>query len=149
MGRKSKYETHVQPHLEDIKEWITEETEGDIAKRLRISQQSFENYKKNYPELQEALRCGKEELISELRQTLKRKARGYTYTETKTIIRDDGKNKVKIIEKNERYAHPDTGAIHLLLKNLDKTWRNDDHETMEIKKKQVELTERKLENEEW
>lgn len=149
MGRKNRYETHVYPYLERIREWITEETEGDIAKRLKISQQSFEKYKKNYPELMDALRGGKEELISELRQTLKRKARGYKYTETKTTIREENGKKIKQVEKHERYAHPDTGAIHLLLKNMDKTWRNDDHETMEIKRKQVEISEKKAEAEEW
>jgi hypothetical protein len=147
MGRRNKYETHVLPKLDKVKEWVSDYTERDIAKMLGITQQSFENYKKAYPELQEALRKGKEELILDLRNTLKRKAKGYTYTETKTVTREENGKKTTVIEKYEKYAQPDTGAIHLLLKNLDPTWRNDDAQTMELKRRQVELAEKKAEDE--
>ena len=53
---------------------------------------------------------------------------------------------MKVIEKYKKYAHPDTGAIHLLLKNLDDTWRNDDKATMDIKRGQLELAREKEEN---
>ena len=49
----------------------------------------------------------------------------------------------------KKYAVPDTGAIHLLLKNNDPEWHNDDKQTMELKKKQVELQERKIELDEF
>ena len=147
MGRRNKYETHVLPKLDKVKEWVSDYTERDIAKMLGITQQSFENYKKAYPELQEALRKGKEELILDLRNTLKRKAKGYTYTETKTVTREENGKKTTVIEKYEKYAQPDTGAIHLLLKNLDPAWRNDDAQTMELKRRQVELAEKKAEDE--
>ena len=66
--------------------------------------------------------------------------------ETKRTIREiDGKRTV-LIEEYERYAQPDTGAIHLLLKNLDDTWRNDDKATMDIKRGQLELAREKEEN---
>jgi len=97
----------------------------------------------------DALRQGKEDLIVSLKETLIKKAMGYHYTETKTTIRDENGKKVKVIEKNEKYAQPDTGAIHLLLKNLDKEWRNDDQTTIDLKRKQVELTEKKIEQNEW
>ena len=53
------------------------------------------------------------------------------------------------IEIYKKYAQPDTGAAHLLLKNLDPNWRNDDAETMKIKKKTVELQQQKLEQDNW
>ena len=64
----------------------------------------------------------------------------------KTIVREDGGATAKVIEKYKKYAHPDTGAIHLLLKNLDDTWRNDDKATMDIKRGQLELAREKEEN---
>ena len=80
---------------------------------------------------------------------LQKKAQGYYYEETKTCVREvDGKS-VKVIEKYKKYAHPDTGAIHLLLKNLDDTWRNDDAETMKIKKDQLKIQKEKAENSAW
>ena len=42
MGRKNKYESHVQPNLEKIADWIQILNEDQIVWRLGISQRSFE-----------------------------------------------------------------------------------------------------------
>lgn len=150
MGRKGKYETHVKPYLQQISEWYQDMDERQIAvERLGIAVSSFENYKKKYPELREALRKGKEQLISELKASLKKKAKGFTYEETKTTIRDEGGKKVTTIEKFKKYAQPDTGAIHLLLKNIDPSWTNDDQTTIDLKREQLELARQKAENDNW
>jgi hypothetical protein len=149
MGRKNKYETHVKPHLKDIPKWYEIMTESQIAKKLGISVASFEIYKNKYPELVECLKKSKEALIDELKATLKMKAKGFTYKETKKTIRSVGGEKVVVIEEYEKYAQPDTGAIHLLLKNIDASWHNDDVATLELKRKQLDLTERKIEQNEW
>ncbi len=146
MAQKGKYETHVKPRLKEIAEWYEFYTEGQIAKKLGITQRTFTSYKKDHAELQEALISGRDALITELKKTMKQKAKGFTYTETKRTIREiDGKRTV-LVEEYERYAQPDTGAIHLLLKNLDDTWRNDDKATMDIKRGQLELAREKEEN---
>lgn len=146
MAQKGKYETHVKPRLKEIAEWYEFYTEGQIAKKLGITQRTFTSYKKDHAELQEALISGRDALITDLKKTMKQKAKGFTYTETKRTIREiDGKRTV-LIEEYERYAQPDTGAIHLLLKNLDDTWRNDDKATMDIKRGQLELAREKEEN---
>ena len=146
MAQKGKYETHVKPRLKEIAEWYEFYTEGQVAKKLGITQRTFTSYKKDHPELQEALISGRDALITDLKKTMKQKAKGFTYTETKRTIREiDGKRTV-LIEEFERYAQPDTGAIHLLLKNLDETWRNDDKATMDIKRGQLDLAREKEEN---
>ena len=150
MGRKSRYETHVLPYLQQIQEWCQDLDERQIAvERLGIAVSTWENYKKKYPELQEALRKGKQQLVGDLKAALKKKAKGYTYEETKTIIRDEGGKKITTIEKYKKYAHPDTGAIHLLLKNLDPEWTNDDQKTIDLKREQLELAKQKAENDNW
>ena len=53
------------------------------------------------------------------------------------------------MEEYEKYAPPDTGAIHLLLKNIDPNWKNDDDRTYELKKKQVEIAEKKADDTNW
>lgn len=146
MGRKGRYETHVQPFLPQIAEWYELLTEGQIAKKLGISVASFENYKNQHQELRDCLKHGRENLIEDLKNTLKKKARGFTYEETKTYIKEEGGKSVKIIEKYKRYAQPDTGAIHLLLKNLDDTWRNDDKVSVDLKREKMELEKQKAEN---
>ena len=148
-GRKNKYETHVKPNFEKIKKWYLTKTETQIANKLGVTIQSWIKYKNQYPELRECLQESKDDLVDELKGILKKKAQGFYYTETtKTIIEEDG-NKIKKMEERQRYAQPDTGAIHLLLKNLDDEWHNDDKQTLDLKRKQVELTEQKITNEEW
>ena len=149
MGRRSKYETHVQPYLEDIRRWVIDLNEGQIAEKLGITQASFDKYKKENEELQKALVMGKQDLAIELKDTLRKKAKGFYYTETKTFIKKEGEKEVKTIEKNEKYAQPDTGAIHLLLKNIDPAWHNDDAITLEFKKMQQELDKERLEMQKW
>ena len=150
MGRKSKYETHVQPFLEQISKWYEELDEKQIAtEKLGLGISTWEKYKHEHPELVKALRDGKLNLIGELKMSLKKKAKGFYYEETKTSIREENGKQVKVVEKYKKYAQPDTGAIHLLLKNLDDTWRNDDKVTTELKKKQAEINERKVDQNEW
>lgn len=151
---KSKYDSHVKPHLDKITKWTEDLTDEQIAARLKISRKSFIEYKKQHPELVEALEKGKKRLVVELKDTLKKKAKGFYYEEVKTvkIHNPDSEAEQEWIEKievNRKYAQPDTGAAHLLLKNLDPTWRNDDAETMKLKKQQVEIQKQKLEQDNW
>lgn len=151
---KSKYDSHVKPHLDKITKWTEDLTDEQIAARLKISRKSFIEYKKQHPELVEALEKGKKRLVVELKDTLKKKAKGFYYEEVKTvkIHNPDSEAETEWIEKieiNRKYAQPDTGAAHLLLKNLDPEWRNDDAETMKLKRKTVELQQQKLEQDNW
>lgn len=144
MGRKNKYETHIKPHLKDIPKWYETQTEAQIYKRLNISHTSWEKYKNEYPELRDCLRQSKENFCEELKGILKMKALGFSYTEKKVRTIDDGEHEpTTITDVMTKYAQPDTGAIHLLLKNLDEDWHNDDKPTMELKKKQTEIMEKK------
>lgn len=151
---KSKYDSHVKPHLDKITKWTEDLTDEQIAARLKISRKSFIEYKKQHPELVEALEKGKKRLVVELKDTLKKKAKGFYYEEVKTVKihnpdTDAEQDWIEKIEINRKYAQPDTGAAHLLLKNLDPTWRNDDAETMKLKKQQVEIQKQKLEQDNW
>lgn len=149
MGRNNKFDTHVRPRFEEIKVWYQDLTEKEITKKLGISVRAWENYKKEYPELVEVLKDSKTELKRELKESLKKKAKGYYYEETKTFIREENGKTVKTVEKFKKYAQPDTGAIHLLLKNIDDDWRNDDLVTIKRKEKELQLRERQIENNEW
>ena len=90
-------------------------------------------------------------LVQELRGALVKKALGYQFTETKVYKKTD-KNGNVILEYSEtttKEQAPDTGAIHLLLKNLDRNedgssnWSNDwnaearKNKELELKEKQV------------
>ena len=151
MARKSKYETHVKPHLEKIRQWYETMTEAQIASRLGVSTSSWENYKQKYPELRECLRHSKEMLAEELKATLKKKALGYFYEETKERYIQNKEGELQLAERLvvRKHMAPDLGSIHLLLKNLDDNWHNDDVPTMNLKKEQLEITKKKAENDIW
>ena len=148
-GRKSKYETHVLPHLNDIPSWYETMTECQIAKRLGVDATTFVKYKNEHEELRDALRVSREDLAEQLKSKLKMKAMGFSYEEKKTVVRREGSEIVETTETYERYSPPDTGAIHLLLKNLDDDWRNDDGETVRQKREKLKIERQKAESENW
>lgn len=142
-GRKSKYDTHVKPYLSQIKEWAANATEKDIAKNLGIALSSFMDYKNRYPELQEALTYGQQNLIMDLKSALILSAKGYKYEEktiTKTL--EDG----TVMKISEKYSPVNTGAAAFLLKNLDKNNWSDNWQTIEFKKEELELKKKLAEH---
>lgn len=150
----TKYDKLVKPRLAEIEKWVEDLTEEQIAEKLGVSRRSFIIYKQRNPELAEALEKGKKKLVLQLKDTLKKKAKGFYYEEVKTIKihnpdADADQEWIERIEINRKYAQPDTGAAHLLLKNLDPEWHNDDVQTMDIKRKSVELQQKKLEQDNW
>lgn len=149
MGRKSLYESNVQPRLEEITELTKTMTEAQIASVLGVSVAAFEKYKTEHEELREALKKGREVLVTELHDALRRKALGFTFTETKKIIRNVEGVRTQVIEEYERYSPPDVGAIHLLLKNFDADWVNDDKTTINLKREKLELERLKMEMNDW
>ncbi len=169
-GRQSRYETDIKPNLSLVSEMARTMTEKQIAESFGVSYTgSWFEYKKKHPELTEALKKGRQNLVAELRSALIKKAVGYDYTETKTVtekakLPDEMYNalceagftpeeieavktiKTEVVHKK---APPDVAAINLALKNYDKeNWANDP-QALELKKKELELREKQLENNNW
>lgn len=149
MGRKNRYEEAVQPHLTEIEDWIRTMTEDQVAKRLGVSVSAFERYKKAQPELRKALQNGREWLRVDCMSALIKKALGHKETTTKKTVRKVDGVKTTYVEETESYYPPDTGALHLLLKNIDPEWHNDDQTTINIKREQLELEKEKAAANNW
>lgn len=145
-GRPNKYETHVKPYLEDIKKWCQTMTEKQIARKLGIAYSSWCLYKNDYSELSETIKKGRQSLVVELKSTLIERAKGFQYTEKK-VIKEGGE-----VVREEIYTKsslPDVAALNLLLKNYDKENWSNDPQVIELRKKELELRERQIENNEW
>lgn len=115
VARPSKYETHVAPRLEEIKDWCRNgATDEEIAKRLGISRDSFYQYKKEFSDFSDTLKETKEIVDAQVENALLKRALGYEYKEvTKKVV--DGELKVtKVITKQ---VVPDTTAQIFWLKN--------------------------------
>ena len=145
-GRPNKYNTHVEPYLDKIKEMALTMTEKQIAQSLGVAYSSFMEYKKQYSELSESLKKGRQDLVIELKSALIKKALGFEYSEKKTV-KEGG-----VVVREEvtvKHTQPDVAALNLLLKNYDaEHWANDP-QMLKIRKKELELRERQIEKEEW
>ena len=148
-GRPDKYDTHVKPFFREIEIWLQDQTEKQVAQRLGLAYSSWNLYKTQHEEFSELIKKAKQNLAAELKSILIKKAKGYTYTESKIVVKDERGQKSKTSETYIKYAQPDTGAIHLLLKNIDPEWHNDDKATLDLKKEQLELAKKKQEADEW
>lgn len=168
-GKPGKYETYVQPYLSLISEWCRTMTEQQIAEKLGIGYSTWKQYKVDYPAVQDAIKKGRQNLVAELRSSLIKKANGYEYTETKETTEhikwpDDmyaalidagfthdqiASSRVVKTEVAHKKMAPDVAALNLALKNYDKeNWANDP-QSLELKKKELELRERQVEANEW
>lgn len=126
VGRRSRYYTKVEPVLDRIPAWRKQGlTEKQVAEKCGVSYSSINNYKRDFPELMEALATGKEELIEVLEDSLYKKAMGFEYEETETFIEQQNGKEVKRVKKVVKQALPDTGALCFALKNLaPHRWRD-------------------------
>jgi len=106
MPRKSKYESHIAPYLEDIKKWRAERLSiASIAKELSIGLETLNRARAVHPELEEALKAPeltRGELFEKQRN--ERLNRAKYYNSTLSFIR-------KHATKEERHKIIQT-AIH-------------------------------------
>ena len=130
---KSKW-PQVKERLFEIEMWCKDGLiEEEITKKLGISVTTFEKYKKEYPELCEALKKGKEIVDYEVQNSLYKKCVGH-YAKVgkafkcKEVYYDDEgrrceREEVKTVEVDE-FIPPDTMAIAIWLNNRKpESWR--------------------------
>jgi len=68
---KSKYETHVAPRLEEIKDWVRNgATDDEIIIRLGIARSSFYEYKNKISDFSDALKETKEYVDAKVENAL-------------------------------------------------------------------------------
>ena len=82
----------------------------------------------------------------DLYSALIKRAKGFKYTETKKIYEGDELVRKEVTEK---YAQPDVAALNLALKNFDaENWANDP-QIMELRRKELELRQQAVKNNDW
>lgn len=141
MGRPGKYETHVKPRLEEIKQMASAGcTNKEISEALGIGISAFCDYQNKYPEFSQAVSNSRLKAIADVKQALFKKAIGFEFEEKKTYIkRDEDGVERKYIEITKKQSLPDSNAIQMYLRNYDKDWRDKDQKTYELKEMEIEL----------
>lgn len=137
----------ILSHLDDIEKYAKDgATETQIANCFGISRQTFYKYKNSNIDIFNAIKKGRQTLVDDLKGTLVRKAKGFTYTEKK-IIKENGQ--IVREEIYEKASLPDVAALNLLLKNYDaEHWANDP-QALRLREKEIELQERKINMNDW
>lgn len=121
-------------------------TEKQIAKRLGVAYSSWNQYKLDFPELAETIKNGRCELVAELRSALIKRAKGFSYTETKIIKEGNSVVKTELVTKIQP---PDVAALNLCLKNYDPdNWANDP-QMLRIREKELAIRKEQIENNSW
>lgn len=140
-GRKSKYETHIQPHLKEIETAVKNgATVKEVADALGIAESTLNKYKAEKKELSAAFMCGRANIVIEIRGALLKKALGYDYEEEKRVGRKDGNGEnVVLVEKYKKHQPPSETAAAMLLRNYDENWLDKDSATTQLKQQEFEL----------
>lgn len=152
MGMKCKYDTYVKPRWSEIEQWVCEgATDHEIMKALNISEATFYKYIKDYPEFDKLIHDGRKSRVVNLKNTLFKKAIGFTYDEVKLITDQDGNVRKEVTTKT---CLPSESALLILLKHWDKNedglpkWFSDPA-TFELKKAEFEFKKESFKKEDW
>lgn len=106
--------------IDDIEKMAREgNTETEIIKALNISNSTWAKYKKELPELKEALERGYKRSIKKVEAALFKAACGYTYDEITTELKTDSKGVSRMVETKRvrKEVQPNVSAIMNILKN--------------------------------
>lgn len=151
-GRKDAYETKIKPRFDEIRDWLINGASDDnIIHNLGITSSTFYKHLSEKTEFSELIKNGRISIVAELRSALIKKAKGFDYTESKIIEREDPDTHeiIKTVETYNKKSLPDVAALNLALKNYDpQNWSNDPQGDA-IKREELELKKQKLEKDDW
>ena len=146
---KSKW-PQVQGNLHHVLKWARDGLlEQQIAKNLGISVSCLEKYKIEHVELKEALKNGKKVLVVEIENALIKKAKGYEYEEKKVYTKNEDGVTTTYTEITKKHQPPDTAAAIFILKNKDSENYIDNPQMLELKKQELELRKRLVDEKDW
>lgn len=139
-GRKSKYDTEIKPHLNDIRKAVKNgATVTEIAAALGVAESTLYKYKNEKAELSAAFARGRASIIIDIRGALLKKALGYEYEEKKQYIKEENGRMVTYTEITTKHQPPSETAGAMLLRNYDENWLDKDNFTTQMKQQEIEL----------
>lgn len=157
MARPNSSEKIIRDNLDKIQNWSASGlTMKEIAGNLGISDTTLYKYQNEIPELFDCIKKGRQATVETLENSMFKSATGFMqkvkkYEKIKRCTYENGKKAnewEEMVEYEEEiYIKPDTGAAIFLLKN----WGNyaDNPKMIELRKREIDLQERKLEDGGW
>lgn len=132
----------LEENLEQIKEWKKlGATDEQICNQLGVSRSTWYKHIKENPHISDTIKTGTQFFVLELKGELARKAFKHTLETKKQYIKKDLEtgHSTQYTEITTKEVDGDTGALHLLLKNLDKENWSENWQSYDLKKQELEL----------
>ena len=122
VGRPSKYESHVEPRLKEIYQWVKDGmTDYSIAETLGIHHNTLIRYKDSFNDLREVYTRAREERNHLVMNRMFAKATGEIATVKQQKMAKDG---AIVTLESEIYTPPDVNAADLFLRNNDPEYKS-------------------------
>ena len=97
-------------------------TKNELAKKLGVAPKTLGLWESKYPEIEEALKQGREITDAKVENAILKKALGFETTEVKKVVKADGAEEVTTVYK---CVPPDVSAASVWLKNrCPERWRD-------------------------
>ena len=141
-GRPSKWGTHVEPRLEEVRQWAKAgATNREIAAALGIDESVLYDYQRRYPEFTKTITEGRMSGAAEVKTALLKLAVGFEATDTETKVEpgEDGKMHPTASKITKRQVPPDIRAIEAYLRNAADEWSDVDSASRMVKEAEAEL----------
>jgi len=143
-GSPSQYTVKVYPYMANIARYTRcGVTEGQLCEYYGVGKTQWAQYKKDNPELSETLLKAKQEFKTDVINKSYEVAMGYEYIETDTIeIKTNEGNVIgHKVTTHKKFAKPNAGMLQFLLINRFPTEYARDPQSIELRKKALELAE--------
>lgn len=152
---KGKYKEWLQEeNLILLKAWAMDGlTDEQIAKNIGINRTTLYEWKKKYPDIDNALKKGKTIYDVEAEQNLHKVGQGYYVEEVETYITETNGVQTKRIKKTKKWVPPNVTALIFWLKNRKPdVWMDRKAKEIEVKndgnlEKYFELLDKEILNE--
>lgn len=152
---KGKYQEWLQEeNLILLKAWAMDGlTDEQIAKNIGINRTTLYEWKKKYPDINNALKKGKTIYDVEAEQNLHKVGQGYYIEEVETYITETNGVQTKRIKKTKKWVPPNVTALIFWLKNRKPdVWMDRKAKEIEVKndgnlQRYFELLDKELLNE--
>lgn len=107
-------------------------TKNELARKLGIAPKTLSLWESKYPEIEEALRQGREITDVRVENAILKKALGFETTEVKKVVKADGAEEITTVVKS---VPPDVSAASVWLKNrCPERWRDKPQEEDSLSK---------------
>ena len=151
----SKYDTHVKPRLNEIKQWVEDgATDTEMIKALEVSRPAFYKYIKQHEELDQIIKEGRTAKVKELKAVLFKKALGGQRVSKEEYELNKSTGEMVLVKQIIANDPANLTAIMILLKHWDKNedgtckWSNEPA-AIEMKQKELELKREIAEENNW